>query len=567
MDDAFISLVIVSLVVLAVVASGLLAVYSWTRIDHPVSESYGLLMAADSVWAGGYLLMIIGSGGLLTEFGLFVKALFSVLAGVAWLLFVSEYTGDSELIPTWVWWLLTAEAVLFGLLVGLNPGGLVIDEIVVGEFGLFTFAVESAGIVVVGQLLISTVMIGVSFFFLGRFILQTQTVFRYQALIIFGIGVIVYISVVLFISGVQILPLVDTTPILFNIQAIGVGWALYRYDFLKLSPVVIRQFFREMNDPVLIMDANFIVADYNASADELVEGLRPQVPVSEIDDNNFSQVLEESIRTGDADEFTTLVTDGGSRQTYDIEQTQVTDQFDVTRGYVVVLRDISDRKRRERRLRNQNERLAEFADIVSHDLRNPLSTAAGWTELLDRQLDKSEPDPERLQEAVDQMSASHERMDELIEVLLTMAREGQTVDDPEAVSLTAVATEAWSTADTGSLELVVGADRTIEADPARLKSVFENLFRNANDHAGATTVSVSGIEDGFVIEDDGQGIGGDDHESLFEFGYSTDEEGTGIGLAVVKRICEAHGWEITAAASSDGGTRFEITGVAMAEAA
>jgi len=231
MDNALGSLLIVSLVLLAVVASGLLAIYSWTRIDHPVSESYGLLMAADSLWAGGYLLMILGAGGLLMEFGLFIKGLFSGLAGVAWLLFVSEYTGDSEWIPRWVWWLLAAEAVLFGLLVGVNPGGLAITSVLVGEFGLFTFAVETAGPIVVGQLLFATVLLGASFFFLGRFILQTQNVFRYQALIILGIGIAVYISVVLFVSGVQIHPLVDPTPILFNIQALGVGWALYRYDF------------------------------------------------------------------------------------------------------------------------------------------------------------------------------------------------------------------------------------------------------------------------------------------------------------------------------------------------
>ena len=565
MDNALGSLLIVSLVLLAVVASGLLAIYSWTRIDHPVSESYGLLMAADSLWAGGYLLMILGAGGLLMEFGLFIKGLFSGLAGVAWLLFVSEYTGDSEWIPRWVWWLLTAEAVLFGLLVGVNPGGLAITSVLVGEFGLFTFAVETAGPIVVGQLLFATVLLGASFFFLGRFILQTQNVFRYQALIILGIGIAVYISVVLFVSGVQIHPLVDPTPILFNIQALGVGWALYRYDFLKLAPVVVTRFFREMNDPVLIMNSEFVIADYNEAADELVDGLETEVPIGEIDDTDFSRTLRKHVDTDTSEEFTTLVTDGGQRQTYDIEQTKVTDQFEITQGYVVVLRDVTDRKRRERRLRNQNERLAEFADIVSHDLRNPLSTATGWTELTTRRLATDDPDLDEITDGLQRVSTAHSRMDELIEVLLTMAREGQTVDDPEAVSLQSVATEAWSTANTDDLELVVRSDLTIEADPARLKSVFENLFRNANDHAGATTVFVATVETGFVVEDDGRGIGADDRESLFEFGYSTDEEGTGIGLAVVKRICEAHGWEIQATASTYGGMRFEISDVGTAE--
>jgi len=561
MDDTLVGLIVVSLVALAVVASGLLAVYSWSRIEHPVSESYGLLMAVDSLWAGGYLLMILGAGGLLSEFGLFIKGLFAGLAGVAWLLFVSEYTGDSEWIPNWVWWLLAAEAVLFGLLVGINPGGLVIEEILVGQLGAVTLVVDSPGVVVAGQLLLSTVLIGFSFYFLARFIMQTQNVYRYQALIILGIGVIVYVSSVLFVAGVRIHPLVDTTPILFNIQALGVGWALYRYDFLKLSPVVVGRFFREMNDPVLIINAEFVIADFNTAADELIDGLDTQLPIDEIDDTEFSRTLRTSIASGEADDFTTLVTDGGHRQTYDIEETEVTDQFDVTQGYVVVLRDITARKRRERRLRNQNERLAEFTDIVSHDLRNPLSTASGWTELVDRQLQGAEPDLGAVQDGLARISDSHDRMEELIELLLTMAREGQAVVDPESVSLAQTATEAWSTADTGELSLVVQDDRQIEADPPRLKSVFENLFRNVNDHAGASTVYVDTTVDGFVIEDDGEGIPDDERAELFTFGYTTDEEGTGIGLAVVKRVCEAHDWEITVADSDHGGTQFEISRV------
>ncbi len=561
MDDVLLGFTVVSLAGLAVVVSGLLAVYSWSRIDHPVSKSYAVLMAVDSLWAGGYLLMIIGAGGVLSEFGLFMKGLFAGLAGVAWLLFVSEYTGDSEWIPNWVWWLLTAEAILFGLLVGINPGGLVIEEIVVGQLGAVTLVVDSPGIVVVGQLLINTLMIGVSFYFLGRFIMQTQNVYRYQALIILGIGVIVYISVVLFVAGVQIHPLVDPTPILFNIQALGVGWALYRYDFLKLSPVVVGRFFHDMTDPVLIMNAEFVIADFNTAADELIDGLEPNVPMGEIDDIEFSRTLRSNISSRNTDEFTTLVTDGGRSQTYDIEETEVTDQFGITQGYVIVLRDITERKRRERRLRNQNERLSEFADIVSHDLRNPLSTAIGWSEFVDEQLDETEPDLEAIQDGVDRISNSHERMDELIELLLTMARQGQTVVDPESVSLESVAKAAWATADTGDLNLVVETDRSVEGDPARIKSVFENLFRNVNDHASATTVYIAATENGFVIEDDGDGIPKDDRAELFEFGYTTDQDGTGIGLAVVKRICEAHDWQITVDDSDHGGTRFAITGL------
>jgi PAS domain S-box-containing protein len=510
--------------------------------------------------------MILGGGGLLTEIGLVAKGLSSALAGVAWLLFVSEYTGDSEWIPTWFSWAITAEAALFGLLLAVNPGNLVVTEIAVDQIGLFAFPIESAGVITELQLLVSGGLVVGSLVLLGRFFMRTQTVYRYQALIIFVTGVVVVISTTLFITESQIHPFVDPTPILFNLQALAVGWALYRYDFLKVAPVVVTRFFRDMNDPVLIVDSELAVADYNTAAETLVSGMAKQVPVAALDDEEFSEMLIAAVDgTGDDVEFTTLRTDGGQQRTYDIELTEVTDQFDIAQGYVVVLRDITDRKQRERRLKEQNERLEEFTDIVSHDLRNPLAAARGWTTVVDDQLADDSVGSEAPRAQLKRVTDAHQRMDELIDVLLTMARQGQTVDETEPVSLEQCAKEAWSTAATDGMALVIETGQTVMADPARLRQALENLFRNANDHGSATTVTIEETPSGFVIEDDGTGIPADDRDSLFEFGYTTDDDGTGIGLAVVKRIVEAHGWQITVDKSDSGGTRFEITGVSTSQ--
>ena len=75
------------------------------------------------------------------------------------------------------------------------------------------------------------------------------------------------------------------------------------------------------------------------------------------------------------------------------------------------------------------------------------------------------------------------------------------------------------------------------------------------------TVSVGAIEDGFYLADTGPGIPESDRENVFEAGYSTNEDGTGFGLRIVKQITDAHGWEIIVTESKEGGARFEITGV------
>ena len=213
----------------------------------------------------------------------------------------------------------------------------------------------------------------------------------------------------------------------------------------------------------------------------------------------------------------------------------------VVEGIVINSRDVSERKRREQRLRRQNRQLEEFANVISHDLRSPLTVARGYADLL-----AEEYDDERL----DRVQDAHGRMDQLLEDLLELAREGRVVDDPEPVVLETAAREAWSTVDTESAVLSVEATDEVLADPSRLRELLENLFCNAVEHATGdgtgATVQVGRLESGtgFYVQDDGPGIPEDERDKVFEAGYSTSEDGTGFGLAIVKEIVDAHGWRL-----------------------
>jgi len=98
------------------------------------------------------------------------------------------------------------------------------------------------------------------------------------------------------------------------------------------------------------------------------------------------------------------------------------------------------------------------------------------------------------------------------------------------------------------------------ADRDRLKRLLENLFRNAAEHGGSRVV-VGDLDDGFYVADDGPGIPEERRAEVFESGYTTSQTGTGFGLAIVERIAEAHGWEVTLTESEWGGARFEFRGV------
>jgi signal transduction histidine kinase len=229
------------------------------------------------------------------------------------------------------------------------------------------------------------------------------------------------------------------------------------------------------------------------------------------------------------------------------------DEFD---GSVGTLRDITERKERARKLERQNARLKDFVGIVSHDLRNPLMTAQGRLELA--QADCDSPHLDEVGDAVDRCQA-------LIDDLLALAQSGNAVGTTEPVTLSELAEECWQTTPSADATLAVETDQTISADRSRLQQLFENLFRNAVNHGGGEiTVTVGEIADGFYVADDGAGIPDEERDDIFEAGYSTADDGTGFGLAIVKEVVEAHGWEIRVTDSQTGGVRFEIISVETA---
>jgi len=227
---------------------------------------------------------------------------------------------------------------------------------------------------------------------------------------------------------------------------------------------------------------------------------------------------------------------------------------------MVVGSDTTRRTEQAAQLRRQRDRLEEFASVVSHDLRSPLEVARGRLHLYE-----TAGGDEHIRQAM----ASIDRMSTLIDDLLDLARQGDTVSDPVSTRVTDVAHRAWGTVATAAAGLSVDLDPafTVDADPSRLRQLFENLFRNAVEHGSPSdgerplTVRLVGLDDGrrgFAVEDDGVGIAAEDRGHVFDRGFTTNDEGTGFGLAIVARVVEAHGWAVTVTESATGGARFEV---------
>lgn len=204
---------------------------------------------------------------------------------------------------------------------------------------------------------------------------------------------------------------------------------------------------------------------------------------------------------------------------------------------------------------------ARIASVVSHDLRNPLDVANAHLRVA-RETGR--------EKHFDEVRESHDRMERIIRDVLTLARGRQALDCAEEADLGAVASDAWSTVETGSAGLIIEEDLpTVSADPDRLRRLFENLFRNSVEHGlhdaeserdRAVQVRVGETDDGFFVSDDGPGIPAARREEVFSPGVSLNGtgEGSGLGLTIVEQIADAHDWTVTVTDGQAGGARFEF---------
>ncbi|QHS15749.1 PAS domain S-box protein [haloarchaeon 3A1-DGR] len=250
-----------------------------------------------------------------------------------------------------------------------------------------------------------------------------------------------------------------------------------------------------------------------------------------------------------------------------------------------IVRDVTDRKERERELRRRKDRLDEFADVLAHDIRNPLSVAQGYTELAREDHDAPE---------LDRVADSLGRIEELIDDLLALSKDGARIGETAPVDLADCVRESWVGVDTGHAELRIEAPLgTIDADGSRLRDLLGNLFRNSVEHGsesprsrahgdapehgsrahgdavkdGGSNVTITvglladeaesddGTPDGFYVADDGPGIPEPIRSEIFDRGYSTRDGGTGYGLAIVRGIAEAHDWDVSIASARDTNDR------------
>ena len=223
----------------------------------------------------------------------------------------------------------------------------------------------------------------------------------------------------------------------------------------------------------------------------------------------------------------------------------------------------TDEFRTERERDHYRDTLDDVATVVAHDIRSPLTAALSWTELLGA-------DPETDTDKLDRVVSGLERTNAIADTAVTLARK-TAVETVEPVEVGRAAARVWNRIDSNGANLAIEAVEPVLADERTVEVLLAHLLRNAVQHGtrdeetdpAELTVGVGPLAGGFYVEDDGAGIEEGVRDNLLDVGVTTGsaETNTGIGLAIVERAVEAHGWTVEVANTGPGGTRFEITGV------
>jgi signal transduction histidine kinase len=226
-------------------------------------------------------------------------------------------------------------------------------------------------------------------------------------------------------------------------------------------------------------------------------------------------------------------------------------------GLIVFLSDVTEQRRME-------AELSSYADVVAHDLREPLSGIGLLVTLLERRA--GEPPPPHV---LRMLRESTERARELIDGVLVYARVGELAGERVALEhlVAEVADDLRPALEEAGARLDVGDLPQVDGDPRQLRRVLQNLVGNAIKFRGTEPprieLSAARGSQEWIVSVRDNGVGVDPGDSTRIFGMFSrahpDAEGMGIGLAVCRRIVEAHGGRIWVEAAEGGGSAFRFT--------
>lgn len=523
------------------VVTAIAAAVTFTHRDAAGGRPATIYLAAVALWSAGIAAEMAATSHAWKVFWLNVQYIPVVITPVALVAFVAEFLGYERWHRRRHLALLATPLLLLAVLSWTNDAhGLVRLGSEIVEYRGESWLVREFGPVWWAGWTYSQVLIVGSLAGIGYGIWVSPSVFRVQLATVFvGIGAPWLAQILLMAEFAVIRP-----ELLFSVTGLVFLVAITRHRLFIVSPVARRYAVEWLPSPVIVTDPSGRVADVNPAARDWFDLTDP---IGEEIDSVLSNVPEllSVWESGEVPDAPIAVDVGDQTRYVTVRMKSLPELARRDRGTVILLQEVTTLQHKQQELQETTDRLETLSHAIAHDLRNPLVIAEGYIDLA-REGDD---------EAIDRVDEALGHMDEIIEQTLSVVDLIESETNTKPVSIEQAARQTWRAINPRDATLDVISDTRVEANPAGLQRIFENLFRNALEYAGDDpSVTVAGVDGGFVVADDGPGIPPDERTAVFRRGYST--EGTGIGLSIVKTITRVHGWDVGLAESTDGGTAF-----------
>lgn len=323
-----------------------------------------------------------------------------------------------------------------------------------------------------------------------------------------------------------------------------VGVALFALGVLYVADgtfVAVHRFGREqlideLDEAILILDDEGTIKDMNTAAQQLFPTLSTGLSTA------AATTIPEISEYVSNDDPCVVTADKNNTKKYYLLSTQSLEVGQTTIGTALVLSDVTRLEQQRQKIESHRAQRDEFAEAISHELRNAVNITQGHLELIREQLD-----PETDIGAIKNLSTATSiinRVEHIVDNLAMVARYGHPVEESTTIEVAPAVREAWEMTVTEDQVLHVTADGTIDVDPTRFKHLLESLFEFLIKN-GATEIEVTFADGEIVVTDDGKVIPETEVERAFAYGDAVPDAESGMLLPIVRTLADAHEWNVT----------------------
>ena len=566
-----------------------LAFSAWRRRDAAAARPFMALMLAVAWWSLTYALEFLSVSP--EQKMIWAKASYVgiTLTPVSWLALALQYTGRGHWLRPRTLALLFIEPVVVVLLVWTTERhGLIWSRTWWVTYGAINALSHSYGLGFWIHAAYAYILLVAGTFLIARAFVRAPRFYRGQAATLLLGASFPWIANILYLGGFFPWPFLDPTPFAFTLAGLVIGWGLFRFRLLDVTPVAHAAIIRNMEDGVVVLDRGGHVVDVNPAALRLLGKTASDLIGRPCPDAFAGHPQLVRLCESPAERFaeTTFETTDDKRL-YSLRVSPLYDRKARLRGRLLVFHDITALKETERVLKEAkiaaetaNRAKSEFLATMSHELRTPLNAIIGMTSLL---LDG--PLNEEQREYAETIRISADALLALINDILDLSKieagkmelEAQPFDLRRCVE-SALDLVSPKAAEKG-LELIYDMDADVPAaifgDATRLRQVLVNLLYNGVKFTEQGEVSVfveaQPLDDDdlyelhFAVRDTGMGIAPDQIDHIFEAFGQADEfmtrrhGGAGLGLTICKRLVEMMGGRIWVESEMGKGSTFHFT--------